>query len=370
VAAFRFAPAEIARRLAQPSPAVAEALAQRAPVLAGAALLAAAWLAALRWARRPRASAVMAGVAVAELFLAHRHPNPVAPKALYTYRPEAVDRVRQAPLPRVYAYDYSAREAGRAVPPLASAPQGWSLAAAQALAQQLSLTPATAGRWDLDTGWDLDYRGLYPHWLAQLAIALRKAEGTPLLVRLLRMGAVTHVVALHQEGFEDLVPVAELPSWRAGPVRVFAVPGTLPRAYAVGGVRHAADLAAVEQILARDFDPAREVILDDPGSPATAAGPVGDCRIVERRPDRVRIEADLGAPGYVVLVDGFSAGWRATVDGRPAPLLRANLAFRAVAVPAGRHVIEMAYRPTAALMGLGLSALTAVACAFVLLRRR
>jgi len=49
------------------------------------------------------------------------------------------------------------------------------------------------------------------------------------------------------------------------------------------------------------------------------------------------------------------------VDGRPAPLLRANVAFRAVAVPAGRHVVDMVYRPTAALVGLVVSGITLAA---------
>ena len=76
---------------------------------------------------------------------------------------------------------------------------------------------------------------------------------------------------------------------------------------------------------------------------------------------RVQLEAELNADGYVVLVNGHDPGWRARLDGRPAPLLRANVAFRAVAVPAGRHAVEMVYRPTAALTGLALSGLTLVA---------
>ena len=62
----------------------------------------------------------------------------------------------------------------------------------------------------------------------------------------------------------------------------------------------------------------------------------------------------------VVLVDSFDPGWRAWVDGEPAPILRANVAFRAVPVPPGEHRVEMLYRPRALSLGIAVSALTAV----------
>ena len=68
------------------------------------------------------------------------------------------------------------------------------------------------------------------------------------------------------------------------------------------------------------------------------------------------LEVEASDPGFVVLADAFDPGWRAEVDGRPAPVLRANVAFRAVAVPEGRHVVAMAYRPPAVGQGLTLSA--------------
>ena len=75
-----------------------------------------------------------------------------------------------------------------------------------------------------------------------------------------------------------------------------------------------------------------------------------------------------------MLADAWDHGWRAWVDGAPAPVLVANVAFRAVAVAAGRHVVEMRYRPRAALVGLALSGLSllalAVVAALVRLRRR
>ena len=72
----------------------------------------------------------------------------------------------------------------------------------------------------------------------------------------------------------------------------------------------------------------------------------------------MRLEVDAEQDGYVVVADAFDPGWSATVDDAAAPVLRANVAFRAVPVPAGRHVVEMVYRPRAVARGLALTLLT------------
>jgi uncharacterized membrane protein YfhO len=79
-------------------------------------------------------------------------------------------------------------------------------------------------------------------------------------------------------------------------------------------------------------------------------------RIVELFADRAKYEVDLEAPGFVVSVDAWGPGWRGFVDGRATDVLQANAVFRAVAVPAGRHVVEMIYRPWTVLVGLTVSA--------------
>jgi len=152
------------------------------------------------------------------------------------------------------------------------------------------------------------------------------------------------------------------------------VPEPLPRAYAVGGVRVADGIHGLVALVDPAFDPRREIVLPEGRPVAGPEGFRGQVRIVRESATRVLLEADLAADGYVVLVDGHDPGWRARVDGRPVPLLRANVAFRAVAVPAGRHTVEMVYRPTAALAGLVLSGITGVALvvafAAPLVRRR
>ena len=57
------------------------------------------------------------------------------------------------------------------------------------------------------------------------------------------------------------------------------------------------------------------------------------------------IDVDATTPGYVVLNDPYHAWWDAEVDGQEAPLLQANVIFRAVKVPAGAHRVRFVFRP-------------------------
>jgi hypothetical protein len=71
----------------------------------------------------------------------------------------------------------------------------------------------------------------------------------------------------------------------------------------------------------------------------------------------IRIAAPMQFAGYVVLSDTFYPGWKAYVDGRPAHLVAANYAFRAVYVSAGRHIVEFRYQPDSVALGGALSGL-------------
>jgi hypothetical protein len=94
----------------------------------------------------------------------------------------------------------------------------------------------------------------------------------------------------------------------------------------------------------------------------------GSLRLVERTPAKWRFEAVPSKAGVLLVANPFFPGWRASVDGR-----RVNLAAPAgypiaVALPAGRHEVELAYRPASFRIGLALA--LASAAAVLLLSRK
>jgi hypothetical protein len=198
-----------------------------------------------------------------------------------------------------------------------------------------------------------------------VARLLHRAVTAPFYTRLLRIAGIQHVVALHDAGRPgELVEKATYSIPFLEPVRLFEVTDPLPRAYAVGRARVAEGEEALRLALGSDFDPRAEVVLSGVAAAAPASDPFhGSARVSYPTPNRVVIDAVTDAPGYVVLTETFDPGWSATVDGDARPLLRANFAFRAVVVPAGRHRVEMSYRPVSLALGLAVSVGSIFVCA-------
>jgi hypothetical protein len=75
-------------------------------------------------------------------------------------------------------------------------------------------------------------------------------------------------------------------------------------------------------------------------------------------PNRLVIDIHAPGAGWLVLSDVWYPGWRAWVDGQPAPVRRANYLFRAVEVPDGDHQVVFTYQPLSFFLGLGASLLS------------
>jgi uncharacterized membrane protein YfhO len=93
------------------------------------------------------------------------------------------------------------------------------------------------------------------------------------------------------------------------------------------------------------------------GIDPTTNAPPGEASIVSHAPKQVVVKTKSVVAGVLLLNDRWHPDWQVTVDGQPAPLLRANFIMRGVAVPAGEHTVEFRFNPPHGTLWISLSAI-------------
>ena len=134
----------------------------------------------------------------------------------------------------------------------------------------------------------------------------------------------------------------------------------LPRAYFVGEteVIEAPD-EAMRRLLEPGFDPSIQALLSTPIEAEVA--PIDSSSTVlvnptEYGPRRITYEVETDAPRLLVISEVYyPAGWTATLNGDHVPIHQANYLLRAVAIPAGKHTLQMAFNPTSYVWGKRIS---------------
>ena len=81
-------------------------------------------------------------------------------------------------------------------------------------------------------------------------------------------------------------------------------------------------------------------------------------------------EAESPAAGWLLVSEKYFPGWTATVNGKDAPIERANVMFRAVRIGAGRSTVAFAYEPATVTWGwvVSLLGLLGLGAGFVVTR--
>jgi hypothetical protein len=145
-------------------------------------------------------------------------------------------------------------------------------------------------------------------------------------------------------------------------MQLFENTHVLPRAFVPRRVRVNADgnLLGPEMMAENDF--AERAWITIPGEPSReAANGSGNVEIVRRGMRRFRLRTSMLSPAWVVITESAWKGWRAYIDGKPTRIHRANQAFLAIFVPAGRHRVRLEYWPQSFVAG------RAITCATVLI---
>jgi hypothetical protein len=164
----------------------------------------------------------------------------------------------------------------------------------------------------------------------------------------------------------------------SGDVKIYENLDVLPRAFFVPRATVVPDdEAALVAMRDPEFDPATTIVLAGSTSPRhesrvtnpTPLRPYGGDYSHESRAtnhaktelllyEPERVVADVVAPsdGWLLVGDAWYPGWEARVDGQLVPVERADILFRAVAVPAGEHRVEWVYRSSSFRLGAAVSA--------------
>ncbi|MEP0843981.1 MAG: YfhO family protein [Phycisphaerae bacterium] len=143
-----------------------------------------------------------------------------------------------------------------------------------------------------------------------------------------------------------------------GAISLYELPGSRPDVYWARRVEPVPGLAAVVDRLWSPAGEADEVALVEMPAGSVPPPDATDGRLdVKYRSAEERVASVSSAGGgLLVLNESHDPGWRAWVDGVPAPVLRVNGVCQGVAVPGGLHEVRFIYRPR----GLGLGAVLSV----------
>ena len=102
-------------------------------------------------------------------------------------------------------------------------------------------------------------------------------------------------------------------------------------------------------------DPRTEV---DPPPVSATESKVAD---YEEKINRVRMKVNVSTPSVLVLTQIHYPGWRASIDGRSAPVLQTDYAFTGTLVGTGSHEIEFRFMPPTFVVGAAISLATVLA---------
>lgn len=127
---------------------------------------------------------------------------------------------------------------------------------------------------------------------------------------------------------------------------VYRNPDVLPRLYGTRNLRVITNDRDILNILkSKSFHPAHETVVESKNNDGFRGekGSILEVEITKLGLDHVEAEVDWGVPGALFRSESFNKNWRATIDGENVQVLRANYAFQAIIVPAGKHEIRFFY---------------------------
>jgi len=189
--------------------------------------------------------------------------------------------------------------------------------------------------------------GRFADWLVMLEQASPPAEAR--MLDLMNVGAVVELNRRAPNGVRLRAMQGDW-AWFA-PCAVRAASPAEARARALGGET---DFRA--QVVIEDWGESEEGFCAAAEPAGQAAGaPIGRIERLAQYPGRAEFELDVTAPGWLVISQVWYPGWTAVIDGKAAPVARANYLFQALRILPGQRRLTLTYRPASFYWGVAFS---------------
>jgi hypothetical protein len=134
------------------------------------------------------------------------------------------------------------------------------------------------------------------------------------------------------------------------------------RAFVVSrAVRASSADEAMAAVIAPGFDVRRSAVVRGEGFPPSVEGSAAPAGVERISSERMEVRAN--GPGLLVVGEHFDPGWRATVGGKTAQVLEADLAALGVVLPEAASTVVLRFVPVGLWPGIALAAAAAAALA-------
>ena len=135
-------------------------------------------------------------------------------------------------------------------------------------------------------------------------------------------------------------------------------PNALERIYFAPFIQIKTESEIMDQVMTdKDFDPRKIILLSKQLNINTVTGK-GTIEILKYSPNQIILSTNNSTDEALILADQFEDGWKAKIDNHETLISPANLIFRAVKIPSGKHQITFWYWPKAFEVGLEISLLS------------
>jgi len=140
---------------------------------------------------------------------------------------------------------------------------------------------------------------------------------------------------------------------RIGPVHTYRNTESLPRAYVPRHVVQAHSLPdAIQKTRSSDLRQTAVIQLPDPHSQVPQPSAFRNVRVLLANNGRLKVSTYTSTPEFLVVSEVWHPGWRCFINGQPAPIIRANIAFMGVWLRQGSNRLEFVFAPPGLAIGL------------------